>query len=363
MNNRSRKPVGECHRLSFVAETACHTIGGGALVQDMECLSRAQRRQSRRRGAVFQSVASGTSVMDHSAGGMAGQLGVDPMKGTKYQVALSFAGEQRDYVEDVALHLRNRSIAVFYDGFEKVPLWGRSGTEAFHEAFAQQSAYVVMFISQAYVEKAWARHERRSALSRMIHEQGEYILPVHFDDTPVPGLPTDVIYERASEHTPAQLSAMIANKLGIRPFDGKASQVPPPSMTSPTGEVAFDYSSHNGRYVIGSGMLEFETKWTKASNTSIHVYNDPQSINGVTLAPGSMSISQVTDAASLDYTSRTRTPSRGQIVVLRNTEDFYAAVHVLGIKDVSRGDDRDELRFRYAIQSDGSDSFAEFVDL
>ena len=35
MNNRSRKPVGECHRLSFVAETARHTIGGGALVQDM----------------------------------------------------------------------------------------------------------------------------------------------------------------------------------------------------------------------------------------------------------------------------------------------------------------------------------------
>ena len=61
-------------------------------------------------------------------------------------------------MEDVALHLRNRSIAVFYDGFEKVPLWGRSGTEAFHEAFAQQSAYVVMFISQAFVEKAWARH-------------------------------------------------------------------------------------------------------------------------------------------------------------------------------------------------------------
>ena len=54
----------------------------------------------------------------------------------------------------------------------------------------------------------------------------------------------------------AQLSAIIAIKLGIWPFDGKASQVPPTSMTSPTGEVAFDYSSHNGRYVIGSGMLE-----------------------------------------------------------------------------------------------------------
>ena len=32
---------------------------------------------------------------------------------------------------------------------------------------------------------------------------------------------------------------------------------------------------NNGRYVIGHGKLEFETKWTKASNTSVHVYNDP----------------------------------------------------------------------------------------
>ena len=50
-------------------------------------------------------------------------------------------------------------------------------------------------------------------------------------------------------------------------------------MTSPTGEVVFDYSSFNECYVIGSGVLGFETKWTKASDTSIHIYNDPRSIN------------------------------------------------------------------------------------
>ena len=285
------------------------------------------------------------------------------MNDPKYQVALSFAGEQRDYVEEVARHLQSRSIALFYDGFEKVDLWGRSAVEAFHEAFAEKSAYVVMFISEAYVSKAWPNHERRSALSRMILEQGEYILPVRFDDTAVPGLPTDIIYVSAHEVTPAQLSAMMAEKLGIRPFAGKASEVPPPRMTSPTGEAVFDYSCYNGSYVIGSGVLEFETKWRKASDTSVHVYNDPRSINGAALAQGCELISQIEDAASLDYTSRSRTPSLGQIVVLRNMDGFYAAIHVLGIKDDSRHDDRDELRFRYAIQSDGSDDFTEFVDL
>ena len=61
---------------------------------------------------------------------------------------------------------------------------------------------------------------------------------------------------------------------------------------------------------------------------------------------------------SLDYTSRVRTPLAGQIVVFRNVAGFYAAVEVLGVKDDTRGDDSDELRFRYAIQPNGSDNFA-----
>ena len=134
-------------------------------------------------------------------------------------------------------------------------------------------------------------------------------------------------------------------------------------MTSLTGEAVFDYSSHNGRYVIGRGTLEFETDWSKASDMEIYIYNDPPSINGVVLARGCTSIAQVLNAESLDYTSRTRTPKCGEIVVLRNVNGFYAAVHVLEIKDDTRSDDKDELRFRYAIQSGGSGNFMEFSDV
>ena len=95
------------------------------------------------------------------------------MNGTQYQVALSFAGEQRAYVERVAQDLQARGIALFYDGFEKVALWGRSGTETFQGVFEQRSAYVVMFISKEYVEKSWPRHERRSALTWIIREDGD----------------------------------------------------------------------------------------------------------------------------------------------------------------------------------------------
>ncbi len=35
----------------------------------------------------------------------------------QYEVALSFAGEQREYVEEVARVLQNRGVSVFYDEF------------------------------------------------------------------------------------------------------------------------------------------------------------------------------------------------------------------------------------------------------
>ena len=281
----------------------------------------------------------------------------------KYQVALSFAGEQRAYVGEVAHHLNAREIAVFYDEFERVYLWARNLTEALHTTFQQQSDCVVMFISQAYVEKPWPRHERRSALSRMIHKKDEYLLPVRFDDTPVDGLPGDIGYLDANKYTPAQLASMIIEKLGIRPFQGKASQIPPPRMTSLVGEVVFDYSSYNGHYIIGFGDREFETMWYKSSDASIALYNDPPSINGVALARECTSISNVIYAGSLDYTSRVRTVPLGGVAVLRNSKGFYAAIHVLEIKDDSRRDNRDELRFRYAIQPDGSDNFSTFMNM
>ncbi len=280
-----------------------------------------------------------------------------------YHVALSFAGEQRGYVEEVARHLAARGIAVFYDGFEQAGLWGKDGAEAFHDVYAERAMYVAMFISKAYAAKAWTRYERQSAISRMLEEEGEYVLPIRFDETPIPGLPKTIFFLRAEDYSPAELSMVIAKKLGKAAFGDKASNVPPPRMTSYAGEVVFDYGSFNGRYVIGSGPVEFETMWTKASSQSIHVYNDPKSINGVALDGNASSIYEVLNATALDFTSRSRCPATGEIVVLRNVNGFYAAVQVLDIKDNRRGDDRDELRFRYAIQCDGTGNFSGFRDV
>ena len=47
-----------------------------------------------------------------------------PMR--KYHVPLSFAGEDRAYVEKVATLLVSEGVSVFYDKFEEATLWGKN---------------------------------------------------------------------------------------------------------------------------------------------------------------------------------------------------------------------------------------------
>ena len=132
--------------------------------------------------------------------------------GLEYDACLSFAGEERGYVELVARGLKDAGLRVFYDEDEKVWLWGKDLIEHFDRIYRVASRYCVMFISAAYAAKEWTRLERRSALARALTEQGEYILPARFDDTELPGMPPTIAYIELSELAPATLVEFIVEK-------------------------------------------------------------------------------------------------------------------------------------------------------
>ena len=77
-----------------------------------------------------------------------------PPTNMKYDVALSFAGEQRPFVEEVATHLKSSGLRVFYDDFEQNLLWGNDLLEFTKDVYTS-SRYVVLFISEEYCSKAW----------------------------------------------------------------------------------------------------------------------------------------------------------------------------------------------------------------
>lgn len=130
-----------------------------------------------------------------------------------YDVAFSFAGEDRGYVQRVAEALKAAGVSVFYDRFEEASLWGKDLYTHLSEIYAKRARYTVMFISKHYADKVWTSHERESAQARALQENSEYILPARFDDSPVPGLPSTVGYLTLNGRVPEDLADLIVAKL------------------------------------------------------------------------------------------------------------------------------------------------------
>jgi hypothetical protein len=128
-----------------------------------------------------------------------------------YEVALSFAGEDRGYVGAVAKALKERRVRVFYDEFESVTLWGKDLYVHLDDIYRKQARYCVMFLSENYKNKLWTNHERESAQARAFEERSDYILPVKIDDTEIPGVRPTVGY--IDKLPPRELAELVVRKV------------------------------------------------------------------------------------------------------------------------------------------------------
>jgi len=114
--------------------------------------------------------------------------------GFKYDIALSFAGEDREIVEQIAKKLTENNIQVFYDEFEKTKLWGKRLSTHFQKIYGENTCFVLVFVSKEYSLKDWTNFEFSIARGEAKIRDAEFILPVRLDNTPLFGLPEDMAY-------------------------------------------------------------------------------------------------------------------------------------------------------------------------
>lgn len=70
-----------------------------------------------------------------------------------YDVALSFAGENRNYAEELANKLRRKGVQVFYDNWNIASLWGENLYTFLGKTYRDNSLFCVTIISKKYCEK------------------------------------------------------------------------------------------------------------------------------------------------------------------------------------------------------------------
>jgi vWA-MoxR associated protein C-terminal domain/TIR domain/Effector-associated domain 2 len=182
---------------------------------------------------------------------MAGAYGgADPQARPEWRwdVAFSFAAAQRSYVEQVAQVLKVRGVRCFYDADEQIELWGKYLAEELPAIYAEQAAAVVVFVSTEYAARDWTRLERRAALARAVRERREFVLPARFDDTPLPGVLSDMATVDLRTRTPQQFAAMIIGKLAALGIVAPSTPVNDDSVARdawaerPTGGTPADFA-------------------------------------------------------------------------------------------------------------------------
>lgn len=135
----------------------------------------------------------------------------------QYDLAVSFAGEQREYVASFVDECKQRALTVFYDADMTIDYWGTNFIFAFRRLYGgRDPRYVVPFISAEYLAKPYPIDEFAAAVEQSFHRNDVYILPVVVGAVTVPPelLNPAIGYLRADDHTPAQLADAMLTKLG-----------------------------------------------------------------------------------------------------------------------------------------------------
>lgn len=175
----------------------------------------------------------------------------------KYDVVISFAGENRDIALNIASSLESKGISIFYDDFEKSDLWGKDLYEHFISVYRDNSKYCLMLISEYYIEKSWTSLERKAAQARAFRESKEYILPLKLDDTEIPSMLETTGHIDYRNESIESISSLISKKLWGDLESDKGLELLKPQLedlyirTMLVCELSFLPKEHHSRGQVG----------------------------------------------------------------------------------------------------------------
>ena len=108
----------------------------------------------------------------------------------EWDVALSFAGENRELAAYLADKLTGLDVPVFYDTHYEANYLGKTWSAQFKDIFGAKSRYVVCILDKHHADKIWPTFEREIFTPRV---PSGTVIPIFLDDTKFVGISHDLI--------------------------------------------------------------------------------------------------------------------------------------------------------------------------
>ena len=162
----------------------------------------------------------------------------------EYDVALSFASEDKSIAEEFAKLLSRTNITVFLDEYTSSDVWGDNTVDHLVNLFARKARYCLLLISEHYPLKHWTEVDRTHAQERALRDASAYILPVQLDNSEVPGIMETKGNRDLRQHSVADIVEWLDEKLRE---SARRSGPPPQSHDLRSGNVPSTHSKTDNK--------------------------------------------------------------------------------------------------------------------
>ncbi len=135
----------------------------------------------------------------------------------RFRIALSFPGEHRPFVKQVADHLaagvgRER---VLYDKYHEPELARLDLDTYLQDLYHKESELIAVFLCADYERKEWCGLEWRAIRDLIKRRHSSIVMPLRFDDTEIPGLFSIDGYILIEDRTADEVAKLILERLRL----------------------------------------------------------------------------------------------------------------------------------------------------
>ena len=135
--------------------------------------------------------------------------------GYEYDVAVSFAGNDRPVVERLVEVLQDHNLRVFYDFEQQADLWGKDLRRELAHLYGQRAQFMIVCLSDDYPERDWTTFEYEIGRDAASKRTEDYLLPliVGANRPPITGLPTTVGFISLHDRSMEEVADLVLQKL------------------------------------------------------------------------------------------------------------------------------------------------------
>ncbi len=169
----------------------------------------------------------------------------------RFKVALSFPGEHRDFVAQVANHLAGKvgRDRVLYDKFYEAEFARPDLDTYLQRLYHDESELIAVFQCVDYERKEWCGLEWRAIRDLIKRRQASAVMLLRFDNTAIPGLFSIDGYLGIGDRTPPQVADLIQERMHIN-SESRVS-TPTPATSGPSPQIAPSRLRHGADHLFG----------------------------------------------------------------------------------------------------------------